>query len=342
MGMIVVPQQYATGTASLTSGSNQVVGVGTAWPVSDAVNTTLVTAITDAPGYVEIQPASLAGINQGQYLLLDQSNVGFAEVVPVQSIKGNKFIAYCQYQHPSTATIQASSLAGQQFGTGNYVPTVQAVTSPTTLQVDMPYGGVAQNGISYQIYALYVKPMPAGSTTPSSTARRMLYAYDAIAGNPIGTDKTWDYIMLADPQLQNTGDPEELVSTPHDAGGAMQWTLWPIQTGPYAVGVIYADGWPTLKQPNDLLPPFLNPEIFIAGAIADCLRATVINNDRQKDPYHDPQGAMYWDKEYSTLLEAATQSDQGRWMTALKSYEEQMAAFAPDYNWLRSHAVASI
>jgi len=339
MGMIVIPQQYTTGTVSLTSGSNQVIGVGTAWPVNDAVNTVIASPIVDSPGVVEIQPASLSGITQGSYLLLDQETPGATEIISVQGIRGSRFIAYCQNQHASGLSLQRSSLSGLQFGTGNYVPTVQAVTSPTTLQVDMPYGGVAQNAISYQIYMLYVKPSPSGSTIPSSTARRMLYAYDAIAGNPIGTDKTWDWIMLADPQLQNTGDPEELVSTPHDAGGAMQWTLWPIQTGPYAIGVIYQDGWPTLKQPNDLLPPFINPEVFIAGAIADCMRATVISNDRQKDPYHDPQGAAYWDKEYLALLEAATQSDQGRWMTNLKSYEEQMAAFSPDYNWARAHAV---
>lgn len=341
MGMIVIPQQYTTGTVSLSSGSNQVAGVGTNWPVNDAVNTALATQITDSPGYVEIQPSSMLGINQGMYLLLDQETPASTEVISVQKVKGNRFVAYCQYPHAVSISLQASSLAGRQFGAGNYVPTVQAVTSPTTLRVDMAYGGVAQVGISYQIYVLYVKPTPAGSTTPSSTARRMLHAFDAIAGNPIGTDKTWDYIMLGDPQLQDTGDPLELVSTPPDPGGTMQWTLWPIQTGPYAIGVIFQDGWPPLVQPNDLLPPFINEEIFIAGAIADCCRSRVIANERQKDPLYDLAAAKYWDDEYKGLLETATQSDQGRWMTSLSDYRTRMAAFAPNYNWLRAHAVSA-
>jgi hypothetical protein len=169
----------------------------------------------------------------------------------------------------------------------------------------------------------------------------MLHAFDAIAGNPIGTDKTWDYIMLGDPQLQDTGDPLELVSTPPDPGGTMQWTLWPIQTGPYAIGVIFQDGWPPLVQPNDLLPPFINEEIFIAGAIADCCRSRVIANERQKDPLYDLAAAKYWDDEYKGLLETATQSDQGRWMTSLSDYRTRMTAFAPNYNWLRAHAVSA-
>jgi hypothetical protein len=338
MGMIVIPQQYNTGTVSLTSGSNQVIGSGTAWPVNNAVNTVLAAPIVDSPGFVEIQPASLAGITQGSYLLLDQETPASTEVVSVQGIKSNKFIAYCQYPHSNSRSIQKSNLAGQQINTGAYVYTVQAVTSPTQLQIDMQYGGVAQTAIAYFICVIYCKPMAAGSTIPSSTARRMIYAFDAIAGETVGTDKTSDWLAFQDPQMQQTGNPEELISMAPDPGGAMQWTLWPLQTGPYGIGVVYQDGWPTLRQPNDILPPFINPEVFIAGAVADCMRATVIANDRQKDPFHDPQGAMYWEKNYDTLLEAATQSDEGRRLHSLQDYRLQMGQFAPTWNWYVSHA----
>jgi len=339
MGIMVVPAQYNDGgTLTLTSGSNQVVGVGTNWPVNDAVNTVLATPITDSPGYVEIQPGSLTGINQGMYLLLDQGTPASTEVISVQSIRGNKFTAYCQYPHATGVTLQASSLAGLQLNTGTYVPTVQAVTSSTTLQTDMPYGGVPQTGITYYIFMLYAKPIPAGSTIPSSTARRMLYAYDAIAGNVVGIGKTSDWLAFQDPQLQQGGNPEELISMPPDPGGCMQWAIWPIQTGAYGIGVVYEDGWPTLKQPNDMLPPFLNPQIFIAGAVADCLRTRVIPNDRSKDPFNDPQGAMYWEKEFERLMENAIQSDQGRYFTDLQDYRLQMNQFAPTWNWYVNHA----
>ena len=173
-------------------------------------------------------------------------------------------------------TLQKSSLAGLQLSAGGYIYTVQAVTTALALQIDMQYGGAAQTNIPYFISAVYVKPMASGSALPSSTARRMLYAYDAIAGEVLGVNKTAEWLALEDPQMQNTGDPEELVAMAADPGGSMQWTLWPLQTSAYGIGVVYQDGWPVLRQPNDMLPPFLNPEIFIAGAIADCLRARVI------------------------------------------------------------------
>ena len=340
MGMIVVPAQYNTGTISLTSGSNQVVGTATAWPINDAVNTVLAAPINDSPGFVEIQPASMTGIYPGVYILLDQGTPASTEIISVQSVKGNKFVAYCQYPHAMAMTLQKSSLAGLQLSAGGYIYTVQAVTTALALQIDMQYGGAAQTNIPYFISAVYVKPMASGSALPSSTARRMLYAYDAIAGEVLGVNKTAEWLALEDPQMQNTGDPEELVAMAADPGGSMQWTLWPLQTSAYGIGVVYQDGWPVLRQPNDMLPPFLNPEIFIAGAIADCLRARVISNDRQKDPYYDPQAAQYWENEFATLTEAAVQSDQGRYMTHLKTYTEQISDNSRTYNWMRAHAVS--
>src|SRR5687767_6927322 len=71
IGVINVPAQYTTGTVTLTAGSRLVAGVGTSWPTNDAVNTIADEPIRKSPGYVEIKPASMTGIEQGQFLLID-------------------------------------------------------------------------------------------------------------------------------------------------------------------------------------------------------------------------------------------------------------------------------
>jgi hypothetical protein len=117
----------------------------------------------------------------------------------------------------------------------------------------------------------------------------------------------------------------------------MQWTLWPVQVSAYMVNVLYHDGWPTLRYDTDRLPPFLNPEIFIAGAQADAKRTKVISNVSGKDPYYEPAGAQYHEEDYARMLEAATQSDFGRYQTALQSYRQQLGQGGGNGNYERSH-----
>ena len=254
------------------------------------------------------------------------------EVITVTSAGPLSFMAYCQYAHPANATLQCSSLASQQFSANAYVYTVQAVLTATSLQLDMPYGGLPMTGVSYMIRKEYCQISP--------TAKYLKYAWDAIAGQSIGIDRDESWLSMTDPQDESTGNPLELAQMRPNSGGVMQWRLWPYQTTPYAIAVLYQDGWPTIHYDTDLMPPFINAEVAIAGATADALRTRVIRNDRDKDPYYDPQMAnSFWEMEYSRLLEAATQSDQGRRTNYLTNYRDEVQAAS--YNWMRGHAISA-
>ena len=334
IGMVTLPNATSAGTVNMTPGSNLVAGNGTVWPVNDQVNTVSVNPITDSPGFVEVTPGAgfIRSIQPGSILLIDQENGSVTEGLTVQSVGPASFMAYCQFAHDANCTLQQSSLAGQQFATDAFVYTVQAVLSPTSLQVDMAYGGLPQNSISYMIRKEYV--------TISPTARFLKYAYDAIAGQSIGTSRDETWLVAMDPQDQSTGNPLEMAQMHPAPGGVMQWRVWPYQTVQYAIGVFYQDGWPTLQYDTDILPPFINPEVIIAGATADALRTRCIKSAGQKDDWYDPQMAnSYWEPEYARLLEAATQSDQGRRTNYLTNYLE--ATQSACYNWMRSHAIAA-
>jgi len=333
MGMIVLPNAYTTGTVAVAQGSNQIIGTGTNWPVNDVINTTSTVVITDVPGYVEITPGAgyLSKVHVGIPLLLDQGNASITEIVTPIAVGPTSFKAYCQYAHDTTATLQMSRLAGQQFQANSYIYTVQAVLSDTLMQVDFPYGGIPQAGLSYTVMQQYVQLSP--------NVRSLERCYDAIAGSDVGTSRDLSWVLSVDPQGQSTGNPQELASMPANPAGFMQWRVWPAQNTEYALGVIYEDGWPTLVYDTDVLPPFMNREIIIAGAIADCLRTRVIKNDRDRDPLYDPQVSQYWEAEFARLLENATQSDQGRRLSYLVDYNQQLEGYC--YNWERSHAIAS-
>lgn len=327
-GMVTIPQNYTAGTVNITAGSNQIVGMGTSWPVNDEVSTTISQPILESPAYVQIFPGSMANIAPGKYLLLDQETPLQTEIIVVSSVGPASFYAYCKNPHATPASIQKSNLANMQFQGPDYVYTVQAVFSATSLQLDLPYGNVSQSGISYQIVKAYVQVGP--------NARRLLFAWDAIAGQPVGVQKTVSWLNNEDPQRTSTNQPQELVSTFPAAGGVMQWECWPYQQSPYGIQVLFQDGWPTLKYDTDISPPFINAEVFIAGACADALRTRVIQRAGQQDPYYDPDSSKYWDGEFKTLLATALDSDEGRYLKAVKSYMEDWQDGAC-YNFYRNH-----
>ena len=325
IGTIYIPQAYSTGTVTLTPGSAMVTGVATAWPTNDAVNTSISSDIIDT-GVVEIFPSSFTNIRQGSFLLLEQENPAVTEVVLVLEVQADRFLASVRYQHSTGATLIASSLANLQLSAPYPVYTIKSVRSATSLELDAVFGGPTFSNVSYLIYLAYA--------TISPYIRRLYSAWDPIQGTPLYVNETVDFANYNDPQRSATGDPQKLLSTIPAYGGLMQWEIWPKQLSPRTLSVVYYDGWPKLSQPNDFLPPFINPEIVIAGATADALRTRVIANYGKTDPYFDLTLASTYEQEYKELIENGTQADDGRFMKSLQSYGDLLGTSA---TYLQNH-----
>lgn len=266
----------------------------------------------------DISPASMAGIMQGDFMVLDLGT-GSQEVVVAAHVSVDHFSAYCRFSHGAGAPLQKSSLANLQVKLGNnQVTTVQAVLSATSIQMDRPFGGPAIPNSLYQIYMAYARI--------SNTAYRLLDAGDTVQGARLGTDKTVDWLNIYDPQRTTSGDLQELVSTVPAAGGVMQWELWPGQLSAVVIQVMYVDGWPKLKSNGDMSPYFLNEEIFVALSTADALNTKFIPSASRAtvDPYYDPMAAKRFEMQGREYLEDAIQQDQGRYMTMLTNYAQQL------------------
>ena len=332
-GVLAIPDAVTTGLVSMTQGSPAVLGAGTGWNVADEINTTSAAAI-QRPGFQLVKPASMTNIQPGKYLLIDLGQLN-QEVVAVRDAGPGYFVASFAKTHTAGYTIVKSSLANRQFRTSFPVYTVTAVTSPTSLLLDNPWGNPDLPNAQYTILLMYVSPDPY--------ARRILFAYDPVQGQYLDTE-TWTYadVLQSDPQMTAIQDPQMIVPGPAGPAGVALWWLYPAQNSARGIGVIYSTTWPRMVADNDGPPPFINPDVFVNGASADAMLTKNIPRDsgRPIDPYYDPVAADKYEKRFREYLELAENDDEGRNYKNLQSWANKLGGMAWDGNaghYVQSH-----
>ena len=299
-GAMAVPNAYTTGTVSVNPGSPLIVGDGTnAFPVSDLVNTVIPGGIFET-GNQEVFPASMSGITDNSVLLVDYA--GTQEVVAVNRTGPTSFWAVFSQPHNQNATITQSSLAGRQFRMGAESPIldVLAVQDPDTLIVSQPWGGVSNSGQSYQVLQMYY--------TITSNIRKFGAVVDRQSGFAIQTNVSLGNINNTDPQRTASGDPICLVDIGASRNGQALYELWPSQTSARQIDYSVYTDWPELVEDNDRAPWFLDPQIFVHGALADAY-----NYRAGKDDYlFNPRLADTYEKRFLAGVEAAKNADEAK------------------------------
>lgn len=306
--VINIPAAYVTGSVTFTTGSTAVTGTATAWPVTDVVNTTMVAGNRSA-GYQEIAPAGMTGI--GVETLLCVNDGIYTEIAPVVEVTNSTFVANFQFPHNDGTPLTTSSLAGLQFrmGPNQAVYTLLGAVTATTGIVDMPFGGASLVNAAYALVRAYV--------TIDPNLKDIISAWDPVQGCDLAVHVSQSFLQVADPQRNAQGNPQCLVDLSPSVAGSMQFELWPYQTIPYAIPVLYAKQWPELKRPTDKPPYFINPSVIIDGATADSLRRKDIRSDSDKDPYYDPQLANVFDQKYLQGALMAAMADEGKCLQSL-------------------------
>lgn len=327
---VTVPlaNQTSNGTVSTLTGSNVITGSGTTWPVSDVVNTLGPTDVRQT-GMQKITPASMKGIIPGSWLLLDTANSSLTEAVAVSYVVPGSFYAFVTNIHDAGFTITKSSLAGLQFRTTYPFYTVTAVLSATELLIDSNWADITQSGSSYQILTVYIQPDPH--------CWRIKTAWDPVQGIPLDADSfSFDQIISGDPQLTASDNPTIICPVPPGGGGIAQWMVYPPQASQYYLNLIITRVWPRLIADQDQAPSFINPEVFILGAIADALRTRTVTTNSPRDPYFDPETAMTYEAQFKEQLDEAEQADEARLATRLQTYDRLCTGYL-SAAYLRTH-----
>lgn len=323
-GIIPIPASYSTGTVSLTSGSATVAGSGTSWPTTDLVNTTVSAAIT-SPGVYSVTPSSMSGITEDSLLYVDAG--GTPEIISVRSTTGTTFTAEFSYAHSGSFTITASSYAGRQLRISSSYPafTILAVTSSTSLTLENSWGGADLSGTSYSIVKKYY--------TIDPDIKDILLCVDQSQPAALNIHISQAYMNQIDPQRTASGDPYILADYLPSRGGNMQYEIYPTQTTAGQLDCIYALQWPELRRPGDQAPWFINPKLWIDGALALALRT----RSQSDDPFYDPKAGMQYQRDFEAGVIEAVNADNSKALQAMESFSKHLH---PGGDWAQSHAVS--
>lgn len=307
-GNLAIPAPYTTGTVSVNPNDATVVGDSTAWPTNDVVNTTLSAAI-DEIGYPEITPVSMSGIAEGGLLYLDAA--GAPEIVPVIEKRTSTFVGKVTALHSAGATLTQSSLANRQFRISESYPifTIAAVTSTTALELTLPWGGTALAAQTYTARLIYV--------VLSQALKAIIAMKDEATGYPVRLHVPLEEADYRDPKrTMTTGNPwYSLVDLGANDQGSMLYELWPSPSSARQFSYAYSRQWPQMVIDGDRPPWFINPSVFVYGALADAFRFKQAAND----PYYNPALADHYEGRYREGVELAKNADEAKKLDALRN-----------------------
>jgi hypothetical protein len=314
--VLPIHPEYNEGSIALTAGSDAVAGTGTNWPVSDVVNTTLAAAVSE-PGMQVVVLTSGAGVTADSLLLVGTGSG--SEVVSVVDVVGNRIRADFQKAHSLGASVTMSRLAGRQLRLGSIYPiyTIKAIVSATSLLLDAAWAGASTSGVGYSILNLYLTLPP--------NLKHLMWAVDPQQPLCLQINYPIEHLNVIDPRREGSGPPVLLAPVSPSLAGNMRVEVYPLQRAVRQIHVIYAIQWKELRRSGDLLPSFINPNVFVYGAAALALRTKA---GEGKDPYYDPVTANTYYAMSEKELEHAKIADEGKMQTQLKQEYQRIGGLA--------------
>jgi len=295
-GALAIPDQYNTGTAILTTNSPVVGGINTFWPVNDWVNTIAVEQVRTA-GVMWVTPASLQNITLDTILYVDDGMN--PEICPVLDILANRILLNFTLPHNANFTLWASTLNGRQFrmGSTNPVFSVMAVTSPSSLTLQTPWGARSLPSASYQILLMYTPFQP--------DLKELIDVTDPVQQIRLRTKVQQYEVNQYDPNRMATDSPTSIVDLGPNPNGSMLYEIYPPQSVARQLYYIYIAQWPDMRLPTDMAPNFINPGVWIYGAMADAHRTFLGRPPDYKDSaYSVDMASMYEQKFESAVIDA--------------------------------------
>ena len=295
-------------TASVATGDATVTGSGTTWPVNDVVNAIIPDGVPEF-GFASVVPSTMAGITANSMLYVDAA--GTPEIVPVVGVERTSFVAKFANQHNANCTITQSSLVNRQFRLSAQYPvfTVAAVTSPTSLELTLPWGGPPLTARPYTILLMYVTLAP--------DLKAIIAMKDEQTGYPVRIHVQTDEADYRDPRREQvSGTPwYSLLDWGANDQGNMIYECWPPPKSARQFSYAYWKQWPDMRKDTDRPPHFINPSILFYGALADSKMMRVDKNDA----FYDPAGAQYYEQKFLMGLQEAKNSDEAKRLEAMRN-----------------------
>jgi hypothetical protein len=361
----IIPDVVISGKVNITQNSPQIVGVGTTW------DTTLIgrqfRAGINSPVY------TIVDVNSNTSLVLDQpmgnisaSNLGYQiflafltppvdcqDLISVRDIFSNVRLTLHvnQEQLDSWDAQRASSgtpycLADFRYGTNPSLGSVSpAVLAVGTQGDSLPVLSGVYTGRTDSIFVITIA---TGGVTGTATFN---WAKDNGTVNA-------GIISTSDPQELQEG---VLIQFPADTGqvyvqndvivckvrpglvaGTPQYELWPYGFSSRVYPFLYDKRFPDIDDPNGIVPPFIDGDVLVKGALADLCRWR--GTETRSNPMYGLDNAMSFEKEFQAKVAELEREDDEVYLVDVRYQIESMTAldlapFPYGANWAQSHGV---
>jgi hypothetical protein len=230
-------------------------------------------------------------------------------VVPNTTTQGTVAVTTGSQTVTGAGTAWTTNLIGQQFRIGFSNPTYTVIacdpnTTPQTLTLDLPWGGIAYTGAGYQIYQSIV--------SLGYNIKRLLAMVNQAQGYRLKLGMPQEVLNIFDTWRTQTGWTWMAAHFTPSSSGDIQYELYPSPTFQQAFPFLAYVQPPDMVNDNDYPYSFIRGDVILYGAIPHALLWRGKNNK-----YYDPVTAEFYMKLYAVETEKMSRVDDSAYLQDL-------------------------
>jgi hypothetical protein len=364
---IITPNIYSTGLATATIGSNVVTGTGTAWnasqvglqfmfgstaPIYTITEVTSPTSLLlDLPFGGVISLAAPTGYQIFYGYITPPAD--FQDFLSVKDVLNNYRLQLHLSQEYLDSIDAQRATRGNAYGIADF----RYASSPTLGSVSAVAVAVGSNldpaPVTFGTYTGMTDSIFVFTVTTGGLTGTALFSWSKDNGTVnTNTPTTSAGFLLQEGVMIQW--PAGVVYVPGDVfvskvrpGYAItgpQYELWPYNMSARVYPFLYDKRFPDLNDPNGLVPPFIDPDVLVKGALADVCRwkGTV----GQANPMYGLDIAMSFEKEFQAKVAEMEREDDEVYCADVRYQMEsfsllEYAPFPYGADWAQSHAVGA-
>lgn len=367
-GQFITPAAYTTGLASATLNSPIVTGTGTAWtaallglqfrfgavaPIYTVVSVDSPTQLTlDAP-FGGIPPANPTGYQIFTAYLTPPAD--FQDFISVKDTFNN-YRLWLHLSQEELDTYDAQrSWAGNPYGVADY----RYGTSPTVGSVSASVMAIGTPGdaapVTYGTYTGRTDSIFVITVTTGGVTGTAIYSWAKDNGTVnagIVTDGAafalQEGVTVQWPAGVNYVQGDVFVSKvrPGYAITVPMYELWPYSMAQRVYPFLYDKRFPDIDDPSGIVPPFIDADVLVKGALADVCRWR--GTETRPNPMYGLDTAMSFEKEFQVKVAEMEREDDEVYLDSVRyqlnswnSLGMASMPFSMGANWAQSHAVSA-
>jgi len=365
----ITPDVYSVGLASATLNSPVITGSGTGWTSALVGRQFRFGAVAPIYTIIEVDSATQLQIDLPFGGVVPGSPTGYqiflayltppADFQDFISLK-DTFNNYRLWLHLSQEELDTYDAQRSWSGTAYGVADYRYSTSPTAGSV----------GAAVQVVGTVGDAAPVLFGTFSGRTNAV-YSINITTGGPVGTAQfTWalnggapngPFATAQSPFAMSNGVTVQFPSnignyvlndvfvspcTPGFTAQIPMYELWPYCMSQRVYPFIYDKRFPDLDDPNGLVPPFIDADVLVKGALADVCRWR--GSQTTPNPMYGLDTAMSFEKEFQMKVAEMEREDDEVYLVdvryQLNSWQGLGMApmpFAMGADWAQSHAVSA-